>query len=409
MAAEVRAVRDDAEFAASVHAVGTAFLERPSDDFIAWRASHGDLDRVLIALDDGIVCGTARSFPTPLTMPGGQTVAMGAVSAVGVLPTHRRRGHLSRLMDLQLGDIAERGEPIAGLIAAEWPIYGRYGYGPAVAAATYEVDTRLASFIESSWHGTVELVDLATLRQVAPPVFDACRVATPGSIGRNDSWWDSVLGVTPEPTWKDDPKRFRALHRDASGAIDGYVTYSAKGTWEQAMPAGTLHVGELFAQTPDAYADLWRFLSEIDWTVSVKASPRPVDEPLQLLLHDGRAMQQTHRGDHIWLRVLDIAAVLTARAYRTSGRVVLDVVDDALGHGGRFALDASPDGATCTPTDALPDLTMPIATLGAACVGGTPLTLLAAAGLVDEHSPAAVVTAGALLSWSPAPYCSTNF
>ena len=35
--------------------------------------------------------GFARAFATPLTVPGGE-VPCGAVSAVGVLPTHRRRG-----------------------------------------------------------------------------------------------------------------------------------------------------------------------------------------------------------------------------------------------------------------------------------------------------------------------------
>jgi predicted acetyltransferase len=161
--------------------------------------------------------------------------------------------------------------------------------------------------------------------------------------------------------------------------------------------------------SPGAYADIWRFLCEIDWTSTVKASPRPVDEPLPFLLVDGRAVQETHRGDHIWLRLLDIPAVLGARRYRTTGHLVIEAVDDVLGRGGRFALDADADGAACARSDASADLTMPIATLGALSLGGTPARLLAAAGQIDEHTTGAIARADTLFGWSPSPFCSTNF
>jgi predicted acetyltransferase len=412
MASEVRPVADDAELAAAWNAVGTAFLSRPSDEVVEWRRTNiypEDRERVLIAIEDGSVCGTARSFATPLTLPGGGEVTMGAVSAVGVLPTHRRRGHLSRLMDLQLGDIAERGEPLAGLIAAEWPIYGRYGYGMAIPAATYEVDSRAASFLEQTWHGTVELTDLAGFHAAAPAVFEAHRTSSPGAIGRTERLWDAWYGTNPQPGETHGNNAFFTLHRDRSGTVDGYCAYSTKQSWERSIPSGRVDVRELVTNSAGAYSDLWRFLCEIDWTWSVKASPRPVDEPLPFLLADGRAVQRTHFGDHIWVRLLDIPGVLTARRYRTAGHLVIEVADDVLGRGGRFALDAGEDGSTCERSSGSADLTMPIATLGALCLGGTPASLLAAAGLLDEHTPDAIGRADTLFGWSPSPFCSTNF
>ena len=47
---------------------------------------------------------------------------------------------------------------------------------------------------------------------------------------------------------------------------------------------------------------------------------------------------------------LDVSRLLTTRSYATTGNVVLEVVDDQGLAGGRFALDASPDGATCVET-----------------------------------------------------------
>ena len=46
-------------------------------------------------------------------------------------PTHRRQGLLRRMLEPDLAASKERGEPVGMLIAAEFPIYGRFGYGSA--------------------------------------------------------------------------------------------------------------------------------------------------------------------------------------------------------------------------------------------------------------------------------------
>ena len=85
----------------------------------------------------------------------------------------------------------------------------------------------------------------------------------------------------------------------------------------------------------------------------------------------GGPCAQTGQWDHIWARLLDVPAALTARAYATADRVVVEVVDAFLGRGGRFVLDAGPDGASCTPTSESAEVTLPVAALGAAWFGGT--------------------------------------
>jgi predicted acetyltransferase len=113
--------------------------------------------------------------------------------------------------------------------------------------------------------------------------------------------------------------------------------------------------------------------------------------------------------DFVWLRILDVAAALSGRAYDRSGSVVLEVTDEQGLAGGRFALEASPDGATCRPTSGSPGLTIPIGVLGTAYFGRAPLRTLAAAGHLDVHAPAALATADALLRWPITPFCSTWF
>src|SRR5256885_9514225 len=105
---------------------------------VDWARIHG-------AFDDGQVVATYRSFGTALTIPGGE-VAADAITNITVSPTHRRRGLLSTLMTADLAASAERGEAVAILIASEYPIYGRYGFGPAADIADYKIDAHAARF-----------------------------------------------------------------------------------------------------------------------------------------------------------------------------------------------------------------------------------------------------------------------
>ena len=82
------------------------------------------------AFEDGEIVGGAGAFPFSLSVPGGALPCAG-VTIVGVYPTHRRRGVLRSMMEAQLRDVHERGEPIAALWASEETIYGRFGYGIA--------------------------------------------------------------------------------------------------------------------------------------------------------------------------------------------------------------------------------------------------------------------------------------
>ncbi len=85
------------------------------------------------------------------------------------------------------------------------------------------------------------------------------------------------------------------------------------------------------------------------------------------------------------------------------------MVDAAGLAGGRFAVDACPDGASCVPTTASADLTLNSAALGSVYLGGYGLRTLAAAGLVDEHSTSAVAKADAMFRSPVTPWCSTWF
>ncbi|MCF1598555.1 sterol carrier protein domain-containing protein, partial [Streptomyces muensis] len=77
--------------------------------------------------------------------------------------------------------------------------------------------------------------------------------------------------------------------------------------------------------------------------------------------------------------------------------------------GGRFRLEASADGASCTPTTATAELTLDIADLGRLWLGDESAVRLAALGRVREQRAGAARVADALLRTSRRPWCPDVF
>lgn len=409
MTPEIRPIRED-ELPAYLEALTTAFQERPNIERIAREiGALWDLDRTRAALDGDRICGTFRSWPTELTVPGGARLAAAAVSAVTVLPTHRRRGILRAMVGSEHGSMRERGETVALLYASEYPIYGRFGYGAACREASWTVDVAATGF-HRPIQGTIELVSPdTTSRDAIRNVFDTWRLSQAGEIRRRDHGWDFDLGLREEfwgPGWKG----FLALHRDAAGEVDGYARYHVEEKWERRQPRNTLVVDELHALDDPARATLWRFLAEMDWVATIKASRRTPSDPLPWLLTNARAAELGEVGDGLWVRLFDVPQALAARSYERAGRLVLEVIDEE-SPGGRIRvdLDAGPDGATCRATDRPADLTIHVGALGAVYLGGRRLRDAVLPGGVDEHRPGALGEADDLFRTLDEPWCSTFF
>ncbi len=406
MGTDVRAITD-AELQPWGDAMWRGFHHETVDGWADFARPDFDLSRTTAAFDRDRVVGTLRSFASALTVPGGTVVPSAALTNVTVAPTHRRQGLLRRMLEPDLAAAKERGEPVGMLIAAEFPIYGRFGYGSAADHTEYEIDARTVEF-EQPGTGSVELVDAAALRKEAPALYDRLRRAQPGFIERDERWWDRTLQITPAPS--DKPyKGYLAIHRNDAGEAEGYVRYRTDGKWDVRRPNGTLEVDELVAVTPGAYARLWRYCAEVDWVARVSAPDRSVVEALPWIVVDARHVVQKWRADFLWVRPLDTAAALAARTYLAPGRVVLEVVDAQGLASGRFVVDGGPDGATCAPTTESAGLTLTAEALGATYLGNVELRTLALAGQVQVADDRALATADAMFRTDVAPWCSTWF
>jgi len=76
-----------------------------------------EMDRCLLALTaDGRPVGTAAAYSFELTLPGETLVPAAGVTAVGVLPSHRRQGVLSAMMRISSARCGPEGEFLSVLL-----------------------------------------------------------------------------------------------------------------------------------------------------------------------------------------------------------------------------------------------------------------------------------------------------
>ncbi|THA65236.1 GNAT family N-acetyltransferase [Streptomyces sp. A0958] len=396
-------------FVDTVHAAFGHFPETPIADGGRWWSAL-EMDRGLLAVaPEGRPVGTAAAYSFELTLPGRIPVPVAGVTAVGVLPSHRRRGVLSAMMRHQLTEVRARGEFLSVLLASEAPIYGRFGYGPATSTARLTVPRHKAALAApralatadapatGSDSGSVEILRRAECGEILEAVYDRYRRAQPGALSRPHRWWTLGAGhppISPAP-------RYVAVHRDADGAADGYASYSLGSVGEQS----TLTVDETIAADDAVFTALARFVLGHDLVSQVVFRHVPPEHPLRWQLADLRAGEVGGHTDWLWVRLLDVPRALTARGWFTDGELVLDVDDPFLGEHGRYLLTVRDGKADCVPTDRDPDLSLDVRDLGSVYLGGTRPSTLVRAGHIRAHHPGAAVLADALFGTDRSPHC----
>jgi predicted acetyltransferase len=410
MTMTVRAVTRD-ELPAFARTEFTAFgAHTPPGEIPAW--AFEDLDRTVATFDGEDLVGTARVYSMELTVPGPATVPVAAVSAVGVLPTHRRRGVLTGMMREQLDDVAARGECIAALTASGGAIYRRFGYGVASLRMSFELDRRHSRFLERvRAGGECRLVDEGEARARFPAIFERVRREQTGAVSRPDAWWPSSYFEFQEST-TGAGKAFHAVHLDEGGDADGYVTYAVEEAWQRGIARHRLGVRDLESATADGRRALWQFVCGVDLVETIATWNSPVDEPLRWMLAESRHLLIDRLADDLWLRLVDVPAALSARRYARDGDVVFDVHDGFRpSSGGRFRLRAARGDASCERVERGVDVDVACDTseLASAYLGGVTFADLARAGLVEERTPGALARADAMFASDRVPYAATWF
>jgi predicted acetyltransferase len=403
------ATRED--YPAFCRALYDVFAEDPSGPFLDEPSPVMELDRSLGLWDGDRVVATSGIYSLEMTVPGGSVPCAG-VTWVTVAPTHRRQGVLTSIMRRQLTELHEQQrEPVAALWAAEYPIYGHFGYATATwrGGLTGRTDRLAIRKDVELGKGRVTSATEDEYRAAAVGLFDEIRHEVPGTMARDDRWWDRTLRDE-----KDDRNGYTArryvLHTEPDGEVTGYAAYRVKSSWsDDSEPDSTVSIEDVRAVTTPAYAALWSFLLSVDLVRHVRYPMAADDDPVRHLLTDARALHSSPV-DALWLRLVDVDRALEARRYPAPIDLVLEVRDRFCPwNAGRWHLRGHPSGARCVRTDRDADLVVDVEALAAAYLGGVSLATLLAAGRVEEISPGAVTLAATAFGWPVSPWCAEEF
>ncbi|MBA2424773.1 MAG: GNAT family N-acetyltransferase [Actinobacteria bacterium] len=406
MAYRVRPCRSLDELGQAASAIGHYFGWVPTGEEVERFSQVLPVERMHAAFDGKEIVGGAGVFPFEMTIPGGP-VSCAGVTVVGVLPTHRRRGLLSRMMRAQIDDIHERGEPFAALWASEPTIYGRFGYGHA--SLTHEIRLpRIWAALRAGTparSGQVRLVESDEAQKVLPRLYDRVRKETPGFLSRSKAWWE-LRRLRDDPSRR--PPGSGPLNRavfEIDGRPAGYALYRIAQSEEDGHWKRNLRVVEALGVDTRATLEIWRFLLEVDWTDDIQAFLLPTDHSLMHLV--ARVDRLDLRvGTGLWVRPVDVGATLSARRYRSDSRITFEIRDSfCTWNEGAWTLA---DGVA-KRSSRRPDLRLDVQALGAAYLGGFSFAELSRAGLVEEASRGGLARADALFRSDRAPWCPEIF
>ncbi|MGN6444334.1 sterol carrier protein domain-containing protein, partial [Amnibacterium sp.] len=288
-------------------------------------------------------------------------------------------------------------------------IYARYGFGPATWSTDLAIDTRRAGWIGGDAPGRLHFVGRASAMDAAQPLFAAARGRTVGDVEIVGHRFARLFGA---PSDAAEQRRHRFVrYDDEHGVPRGLVVYRMQPN-DHDFASATAVVQQLVATTDDAYRALWQHLVTLDLVATVQAPLRTVDEPLRWLVRDPRMIRTTELREHLWVRVLDPVAALSARSYGGAGRLGLRIADP-LGHAqGSVTIDADSDGRAVVvagESEEGPLLDLPVDALGTLLLGGASAVVLAAAGRLRERAPGDAAVADRLLRSPVAPALMTWF
>lgn len=407
MTIEFRATQPD-EFRRAAEVVTTALMAAPPNDS-DWeergQASWAEMPSYT-AWDGDRCVGHVGHFLVETVVPGGARIGTGAVSRVGVLATHRRRGIAKGLMHELIADADRRGLPLMSLRASEATIYERFGFGLAGEFCGIDLIPHQATPIRgAATDGSMRLLRPDEIVDVLPDLYDRVAFGRPGVITRPASWYRRLFKDAIEAS----KASFVAVHTNADGVDDGYVHY--ENAWDDDHsdgPTGRGEVLDAFGATPATELALWQYLCDVDLVTRWKATERPLDDIVRTACSNTRAYRVRSVDDEQWLRLVDVDTALAARTFSPAdGEVAIRVTDPLLPRNdGTFVISA--DGARRDDAAEVGIVT-DIVGVSAAYLGGTSWHAIVASGRATATIPETIALADTLFRTTPGPFCGTFF
>ena len=161
----------------------------------------------------------------------------------------------------------------------------------------------------------------------------------------------------------------------------------------------------MIGATPEATAEIWRFVLDIDWYATSRRRCCRSTIALFLLLATPRRVK-FRVGDSLWVRLVDVGAALSGREYAGDGSIVFEVHDAVCPwNEGRWKLEGGQASRTEERRSSRSASTRSGRPISARCRSPSSRN----AGRVEELADGAVRRADALFRWRPLPWCPEIF
>jgi GNAT superfamily N-acetyltransferase len=355
--------------------------------------------------------------PMRLSVPDGDghghAVPVAGLTWVGVHPDHRRRGLLTAMLKHHFEQTRREGIHLSALHASEPGIYGRHGYG--LASLELEVEIGRGSTLTAP-HLETEAATITTrLGTVNDPGMSERRrridldlIATNvGTIVGEPEFYDLLSHVSAEETRDSEPPRILIAVRD--GRDVGYLTFKRKHKWPNSRPAAEVEAGSL-SGTPATRLALLRRVTDLDLSGKITVNGVAGSDPLLSWVQGPRDLGDVKPFDSLWVRLVDIQEAVAARGYEADCDVVVEVSDaSAPWNAGRWRIRVKDGTGEATRTDDAAEVSLPVAALGAAYLGGGNLAEMQRAGTIAEHRPGAARDLWRAFRTDLGPYAARGF
>ena len=381
---------------------GGSFGDGP-DNIIA---TANEPDWTLCAFVDGKLASSFTSIPFTMRA-NGRAIPMAGVSTVGTQTEFRRRGLSRRIHTQAFAEMRNQGQTVASLWASQAAIYQRYGYAMVTAQRNYEIDSIDINFFDGNF-GSGEVV-----RKSVEDGYDEAKALYIEFISdrmcylhRAKSLW--LQNVFEERT--DDGPVHLAICYDANANANGYIAYTLRHSKvaHGSRPQG-IEIRDFVWNSPDAYRSLWEWLRRHDLVGRIRYGSAPMDDPAPLLFTEPRLLHTTDR-EGLWMRVVDVPAALSSRAYIYEDEITIGLPEDSLTpwNKGNWQLHTTSEKAEAHPTKKSPDISLSINSLALLYTGYLSASRLASLGLLSG-APRALEKADRLFTTHHAPHCPDHF
>ena len=338
-----------------------------------------DADRSWLAIDtDDRIAGLSGSFTTRLVLPGGRMLDGSAVAWFGVRVDCHGTGIGRALMEHQIANAIARGDAFLVLNSSQYPIYGRYGFGPTGRQWSIKVDPRRVRWRACApVPGHVTVGNAPDVREQLVDCYARCFGAWPGEVDRHDGHWTRRQSPRPE----DKGRRLWALLHDDAGVVIAAAQHAVEECQDDAGFANRLKVNDLFGVDQAAQVALWRWLFGRHLVGEVSCWRVDPGSALPDAMEDPHLLVTTGLVSATWLRILDVTRVLGGRSTLATGTVVLEILDpliDAVA--GVWRLTGDGERLMIERSDDAPDITVGIDALASLVFAHRTACRLAAAG-----------------------------